>query len=108
MRARFEALLPEYVDRPGVTPPSGSRAFGGSGGSGMKVDGSIFAMVDVFERFVVKLPADRVAGLIADLTGAAFDNGKGRVLKQWLVVQDPARERELVEEAWEFVRGTGS
>ncbi len=102
VRRRFDALVGELSARPGVTPPTGSRAFGGSG---MKVDGSVFAMVDVWERFVVKLPAERVIALVADGVGRPFDNGKGRVMRQWLVVDDPARERELTEEALAFVGG---
>jgi hypothetical protein len=104
-RRRFEALVAEMADRPGVTPPSGSRAFGGSG---MKVDGSIFAMVDVWGRFVVKLPAERVSALVAQGSGSPFDNGKGRVMKQWLVVDDAAQERSLTEEALAFVGGAAT
>ena len=102
VRRRFGALVAEFADRPGVTPPTGSRAFGGSG---MKVDGSIVAMVDAWGRFVVKLPAERVAALVAAGTGSPFDNGKGRVMRQWLVVDDPASERPLTEEALAFVGG---
>jgi hypothetical protein len=102
VRRRFDALVTELSDRPGVAPPTGSRAFGGSG---MKVDGSVFAMVDVWERFVVKLPAERVAALVAEGAGRRFDNGKGRVMRQWLVVDDATRERELTEEALAFVGG---
>ena len=105
VRRRFDALVTELSDRPGVAPPTGSRAFGGSG---MKVDGSVFAMVDVWERFVVKLPAERVAALVAEGAGRPFDNGKGRVMRQWLVVDDAARERELTEEALAFVGGRAS
>jgi TfoX/Sxy family transcriptional regulator of competence genes len=101
-RQRFEALVTELADRPGVTPPSGGRGFGGSG---LKVNGSIFAMVDVWGRFVVKLPADRVTALVAEGAGSPFDNAKGRVMKQWVVVDDPTRERELAEEALAFVGG---
>jgi len=102
VRRRFDALVGELSARPGVSPPSGSRAFGGSG---MKVDGSVFAMVDVWGRFVVKLPRERVATLVAEGAGRPFDNGKGRVMRQWLVVDQPSRERELAEEALAFVGG---
>jgi hypothetical protein len=101
-RRRFETLVADLSDRPGVTPPSGTRAFGGSG---MKVDGSIFAMVDVWGRFVVKLPAERVSALVAEGAGSPFDNGKGRVMKQWVVVDDATQERALTEEALAFVGG---
>ncbi len=59
----FEALAEEFAGRPGVTTPaeSGRRGFGSTA---LKVNGSIFAML-VGGRLVVKLPKDRVAGLIA-------------------------------------------
>ena len=104
-RSRFEALVPEFTDRPGVTPPQGGRSFGSSG---LKVNGSIFAMVDVWGRLVVKLPSERVSALVSDGTGAPFDNGKGRVMKQWVVVVDPVLDRELVEEALAFVGGAAA
>ena len=69
----------------------------------MKVDGSVFAMVDVWGRFVVKLPAERVTALVSEGAGSAFDNGRGRAMRQWLVVGDASRERELAEEALAFV-----
>ncbi len=102
---RFAALVDRLADRPGVTPPdpAGRRAFGASA---LKVDGSIFAMLQD-GRLVVKLPARRVAALIADGDGAAFDAGKGRPMKEWVAVVDGDGDRwqALAEEALGFVGG---
>jgi hypothetical protein len=83
---RFDALLTEFAGRPGVGLPGepGTRGFGSTA---LKVDGSIFAML-VRGSLVVKLPAPRVADLIAAGGGVAFDAGKGRPMKEWLVVAD--------------------
>ena len=101
--ARFAALVAHFAGRPEVAPPqSGRRRFGASA---LTVNGSIFAMVQD-GRLVVKLPRERVAGLIADGTGQPFDAGKGRPMKEWVAVPnaDDATWRDLAEEALAFVR----
>jgi hypothetical protein len=81
-----------------VTQPEGGRAFGSDA---LKVGGSIFAM----DRggLVLKLPAARVAELIANGTGTPFDAGKGKPLREWVRVADPAHWEGLAEEAYHFV-----
>ncbi len=83
---RFAALVRELTGSPGVETPGGSsrRTFGSDA---LKVDGSIFATV-TGGRLVVKLPRNRVEALIDDGTGAPFDGGKGRPMKEWLTVTD--------------------
>lgn len=72
------------------------------------MDGSIFAML-VGGRLVVKLPEDRVAGLVAEGTGAPFEAGKGRPMREWLSVDVGAAttRQALAGEAYEFVREGG-
>ena len=82
VNARFAALAEEFAGRPGVDMPEARRGFGSDA---LKVNGSIFAMV-TGGRLIVKLPRDRVAELIAAGTGAPFDSGKGRPMKEWLAV----------------------
>ena len=100
---RFSALVDRFRDTPGVSmpDPAGRRAFGSSA---LKVNGSIFAML-TGGRLVVKLPQDRVQALIEDGTGAPFDSGKGRPMKEWLtvVVDDDETWHELAREAFGFV-----
>lgn len=100
---RFNALVDEFRASPGVSVPGepGRRGFGSSA---LKVNGSIFAMI-AGGRLVVKLPRDRVDILIGTGTGAPFDAGKGRVMKEWLTVMADDQETwlALAREALDFV-----
>ena len=100
---RFAAVVEALRDEPGVTPPNapGGRRFGSSA---LQVNGSIFAMV-VRCHLVVKLPAGRVAVLIAEGTGGPFDAGKGTPMKEWLTVlrDDDDTWLALAREALDFV-----
>ncbi|MBW0116468.1 hypothetical protein [Pseudonocardia abyssalis] len=82
--ARYAAVVEAFDGDPHVEPPRpGARGFGSNA---LRTGGSIFAMLDVYGRFVVKLDAARVAELIDDGVGAPFDNGHGRSLRAWLVL----------------------
>ena len=78
-RARFEDLVTEFNDVDGVTPPRGGAGFGRSA---LRYRGKIFAM-HVRGALVVKLPADRVAALVAAGHGAHFDANKGTPMREW-------------------------
>lgn len=103
---RFAALVEEFAGSPGVELPgeSGRRTFGSET---LKVNGSIFAML-TGGGLVVKLPRDRVAALIDSGTGAPFDAGKGRPMKEWLTVVDDDEGiwLALAREAMDFVRSS--
>lgn len=100
---RFDLLVDEFADEPGVTLPyeTGGRGFGSSA---LKVNGSIFAML-TRDHLVVKLPRDRVTVLIGNGIGGPFDAGKGTPMKEWLTVlaDDEDTWRTLAREALEFV-----
>lgn len=101
--ARFAAVVEAFAGDPDVEPPRpGGRGFGSRA---LRVDGSIFAMLDVFGRFVVKLPPDRVAGLVGGGAGAPFDNGRGRVMRGWVVLGEEQDWAAFAREARAFVGG---
>ena len=89
--------------REGVTKGSGRRGFGSEA---LQVDGRIFATV---RRgcLVVKLPRKRVAALVANGDGAPFDAGKGKPMKEWVVLEPRMAKRSLslADEALTFVAG---
>jgi len=95
----FADLCAEFADREGVVLPGSGTGFGSQA---LKVGRSIFAM-EYAGSLVVKLPAARVRELIAAGTGAAFDGGKGKPMKEWLMVVDPADWSALAGEAHTFV-----
>ncbi len=57
----------------------------------------------VGDRFVVKLPRERVAALIASGEGGPFDGSRGRPMKEWLTVLDDDAWERLAEESLRFV-----
>lgn len=80
---------------------------GGKGFSSraLTVNGKIFAMMASREQFVVKLPKERVGELVAAGKGRLFDPGHGRLMKEWLVVDEGEASRlGLAKEAYRFVR----
>lgn len=104
IETRFGALVEALVGREGVVLGSGRRGFGSDA---LQVDGRIFAMVRR-GRLVLKLPAERVADLLASGEGEAFDAGKGRPMKEWVVLDQRTGERwlPLAREALAFVRAS--
>jgi hypothetical protein len=103
VRERFDDIVTSFVGRPGVTPPlpGAPRRFGSDA---LRVDGSVFCMISSGERFVVKLPAQRVDELIAAAIGEPFRAGKKSPMRQWLVVTDttPGLWESLAQEASAF------
>lgn len=100
---RFAALVEEFARCPDVAGPSTSSRRG-FGSSALRVRGSIFAMLSA-DHLVVKLPADRVAAVIADGRGRPFDARKGRPMKEWLSlsIDDHDTWSTLAHEARDFV-----
>ena len=69
----------------------------------IRADGEFVAMPgNRFGGMVVKLPADRVAGLIEDGIGSSIAPA-GRPFKEWVGVNDDSLWRRLIEESIRFV-----
>jgi hypothetical protein len=96
----FEKVVEAFAGRDGVTLGAGR----GIGGNTLQVDGRIFAMPNQ-AGLALKLPATRVAELLASSAGLPFDAGKGRPMKEWLVVPHASDDLwiGLTEEALAFV-----
>ena len=75
-----------------------------SSDSVLSVDGKIFAML-ARGKFVAKLPRSRVDELVRVGTGARFEAGRGRPMKEWVAVgAGRADWIALAKEAYRFVR----
>jgi hypothetical protein len=100
---RFEDLVTEFNDAEGVTPPRGG---GGFGRSALRYRGKIFAM-QVRGALMVKLPAERVADLVAAGHGAHFDANNGTAMREWFAAAPdcPLPWSDLAAEALAFARG---
>ena len=100
---RYAKVVKAFAGRRGVSAESGR----GFGSSALKVDNRIFAMLASGDRFVVKLPRQRVVALVAAGEGERFDPRRnGKLMKEWLVV-GPRREMRwlpLAQEAFEFAK----
>lgn len=77
-----------------------------SDGLRTKTNGKFFATVSG-ERLLVKLPAGRVAQLVAGGDGQSFHSG-GRLMREWVLLQpaDEAACAAYVDEAHAFVATT--
>jgi hypothetical protein len=96
---RFEQLVAVLLAQPDVEQGTG---FGSA--PGLRIRGKIFAML-VKGELVVKLPKDRVDGLVASGAGSQFDPGHGRLMKEWASVPPDSPEdwERLAGEALQFV-----
>jgi len=100
---RFERLAQRFLSDPAV-----SRGTGFGSNPGLRVRGKIFAMLRNGD-LVVKLPKEEVDELVASGAGVRFDAGKGRPMKEWVLVSSRASRRwaTLAQRALTFV-GSGS
>jgi hypothetical protein len=102
--ATFTAIVAVLAEREGVSVGAGR----GFGANALQVEGRIFAMSDK-AGLVLKLPRGRVAELIAAGDGLPFDAGKGRPMKEWVVIPPRSGDRwlQLAEASLAFVALAG-
>ena len=99
----FAKVVKAFAKDPHITSPGDGKGFGSSA---LKINGKIFAMMSSRDRFVVKLPRERVAELVKAGNGRQFSPGPGRVMKEWLEVKATKPQwNALAKEARDFVQG---
>ncbi|HEX3425293.1 MAG TPA: hypothetical protein VHT30_04120 [Acidimicrobiales bacterium] len=106
LEERFATVIEAMAGQDGVTVGSGRRGFGSDA---LQVQGRIFAMARR-GGLVLKLPAGRVDALLRSGLGDAFDAGKGKPMKEWVVVSLRAHDQwvALASEALAYVAGASS
>ncbi len=106
--ARYARIVETLAESLGVT--LGSPTKKGFGSGTLQADGKIFAMLDRRGNFVVKLPKERVAALIASSDGAPYDGGKGLPMHEWLIVRSESEAQwlSLAKDALAFVGSGGA
>jgi hypothetical protein len=96
----YEALAEALLGDPAVTRPE-RRGFAQGG---LMRDGKLFATLRG-DQLLLKLPAARVAALIASGQGAPFDANKGKPMREWVLAGVTADWDVLAREAAAFVGG---
>ena len=98
----YAAVVAALCTEAGVSHDTSTRGFGATT---LRVHGKIFAMLASRERFVLKLPQARVAELLENGVGAPFDMGRGRVMREWVVITaaDPSHRITLAREALRYL-----
>jgi hypothetical protein len=80
----------------------------GAGTVTLKVKGKIFAMCGR-DKFVAKLPRERVIGLVTSGLGKNFDANKGKPMKEWFTTAGGQDQWvALAREAYEFVKSSAA
>jgi hypothetical protein len=92
---RFNRIVRTLRKDGRVTAPDDDPAARGFGAGALKTNNKIFAMISSKGEFVVKLSRARVDALVAAGIGDRFDGGRGRPLKEWLVVRETAHRQWL-------------
>lgn len=101
---RYAAVIKAFSNAPDVSVPADGAPSHKFGANALKINNKIFAML-VQNRFVVKLPAQRVNEIVASGEGEPLETGQGRVQKEWVSL-NPTSSLEwlpLAQEARTYV-----
>ena len=101
--AAYAALEAHFLARPGIV----RQVKRGFAEGGLMTAGKLFAAAHKGDQLLLKLPAGRVAALVATGEGAPFTAGMAdRAMKEWVLVQPEAADDwlALASEAETFVR----
>ncbi|HXQ93985.1 MAG TPA: hypothetical protein VN864_02295 [Thermoplasmata archaeon] len=104
-QAHFEKLIVQLAEDAGTDGPRRK----GFASHSMFVGRKMFAILDESGALVVKLPPERVAGLIASGAGSGWSPGHGSPLKEYLAVgfDRKARWLSLAKESRTFMASKG-
>jgi len=96
----YDALVAGFIGRPGIGTGRMLSA------EGLSYQGKYFAMLYRRTGLGLKLPAARVAQLRDGGVGLPFESGKGRVMREWVVIPPEHDDRwdELADEALTFAQ----
>lgn len=83
---KFATLVARYVAEPDVELPTAKA--NGFGSATLRCKGKIFAMSPDRRSLVIKLPALRVAEIIAAGDGTPYSTGSGKAMKEWVAIPD--------------------
>jgi hypothetical protein len=104
---RFAKVASSLKRSPKVSLGSSKKGFGSSA---LCVGEKIFAMISSKGGFVVKLPKERVDALVTAGAGSRFEPARGRVMKEWFVIDPDSKVNwlSLAREAMKFVASSSS
>jgi len=99
-KARWAVVVEALGNCPGVVQQTNK----GFSFGGLMARGRLFANLRR-DKLLLKLPSPKVAALIASGDGLPFDAGKGRPMKEWVIVKLAAADdwADLAREAMRFV-----
>ena len=74
-------------------------------GESLKIRKKMFVMFNK-ERFIVKLPKERVKDLLNSGEGKPYDPGNGKIMKEWVIIPEEQSDKwiSFTSEAMEFAK----
>jgi len=75
-------------------------------GESIKTKKKMFAMLNKSEKFILKLPKERVQELLSAGEGKPYDPGNGKIMKEWVIIPMEVKDQwiDLTSEAMKFAK----